>query len=95
MNPSLKAIASTSISGSSEPQSRVSPVYLAGVPMRDQHVLGLTRLLDDAGFDDTAEKLENGNKRSWPASCQTRELRLLGFPPGLGCESVFRVDRRL
>ena len=32
---------------------------LAGIPVRDQDVLELARSLRDAGFDDTAERLEN------------------------------------
>ena len=32
-------------------------MYLAGVPVRDEDVLELARLLHDAGFDDTAEAL--------------------------------------
>jgi hypothetical protein len=33
---------------------------LAGVPVPDSDVLALSRLLRDAGFDETAEKLEKG-----------------------------------
>jgi len=36
---------------------------LAGIPVRDQDVLELARLLRDAGFDETAEKLEEGYDR--------------------------------
>ena len=32
-------------------------MYLAGVPVRDEVVLDLARLLRDGGFDDTAEAL--------------------------------------
>jgi len=38
-------------------------VTLAGIPVRDQDVLELARLLRDAGFDETAEKLEDGYDR--------------------------------
>jgi len=32
-------------------------MYLAGLPVHDEDVLDLARLLHDAGFDDTAEAL--------------------------------------
>ena len=35
-------------------------MHLASIPIRDADVLALSRLLRGAGFDDTAEKLENG-----------------------------------
>jgi len=34
-------------------------MQLAGLPVRDQDVLELARLLRDAGVDDTAERLED------------------------------------
>ena len=37
----------------------IACVMLAGLPVRDQDVLELARLLRDVGFDDTAERLEN------------------------------------
>jgi hypothetical protein len=38
---------------------RLAAMMLAGTPVRDQDVLELAGLLRDAGFDDTAERLEN------------------------------------
>ena len=35
-------------------------MVLAGIRVRDQDVIELARLLRDAGFDETAETLENG-----------------------------------
>ena len=37
----------------------IASMMLAGLPVRDQDVLELARLLRDAGFDDVAERLEN------------------------------------
>jgi len=34
-------------------------MMLAGLPVRDQDVLEIARLVRDAGFDNTAERLEN------------------------------------
>jgi hypothetical protein len=37
----------------------IAPMQLAGIPIRDQDVLELARLLREADFVDVAEKLEN------------------------------------
>jgi hypothetical protein len=60
--------------------------HLAGIPVRDQDVLALSQLPRDAGFDETAEKLENGYDRETKVLALTitdREviLRALDDPP--------------
>jgi hypothetical protein len=59
---------------------------LAGIPVRDQDVLELARLLREAGFDEPAEKLE----RAWDVESKVlaltiedreRILRVLDDPP--------------
>jgi hypothetical protein len=59
---------------------------LAGIPVRDQDVLELARLLRDAGFAETAEKLE----RAWDLEVKVLALtvpdreaiiRVLDDPP--------------
>jgi hypothetical protein len=37
----------------------IASMMLAGIPVRDQDVLEIARLLRGAGFDDTTEQLEN------------------------------------
>jgi len=37
----------------------IASMMLAGLPVRDQDVLGIARLLREAGFDVTAERLED------------------------------------
>ena len=48
-------------------------MMLAGLPVRDQDVLELARLLRDAGFDDTAEKL------AWDVECTAPGMRSARF----------------
>lgn len=45
---------------------------LAGIPVRDQDVLELARLLRDGGFDDTAETLED----AYDAECRVLALTI-------------------
>ena len=64
----------------------LDPMMLAGIPVRDQDVLELARLLRDCGFDDTAEKLEDGydvETKVLALTIDDREaiLRALDDPP--------------
>jgi hypothetical protein len=61
-------------------------MMLAGLRVRDSDVLALSRFLPDAGFDDTAEKLEKGHDLETKVLALTitdREsiLRTLDDPP--------------
>ena len=62
-------------------------MQLAGIPIRDQDVLELAKLLRSAGFDDTAERLEDAYDAETKVLALTvpeREeiLRALDDPPG-------------
>ena len=61
-------------------------MMLAGIPVPDQKVLDLAGLLRDAGFDETAERLENAcdaETKLLPLTISEREaiLRALDDPP--------------
>jgi hypothetical protein len=64
----------------------IASMQLAGIPIRDADVLVLSGMLRDAGFDDTAEKLEDAYDRETMILALTildREkiLRTLDDPP--------------
>jgi type II secretory pathway component PulJ len=65
--------------------TRAASIMLAGVPMRDQDVLELARLLRDAGFDDTPRRSSSRwrlNRQSLPSRFRIeRILRSLQDPP--------------
>ena len=50
----------------------IASMMLAGIPVRDQDVLEIARLLREAGFDDTAGRLE----AAWDAEVKVLALTI-------------------